>query len=254
MTIPKTIRKGSVGSEVKQLTGILIKIGYLNIPKYESWLSIFGPRTEAAVRDYQSKNTVTVDNNVEKLDIDGIVGPKTWKSLLSSQIATVEPQTPHFKLYEMNVFDNRYADLWTPAPSSVYPVIQDLFEDVLEPLRHKLNEKYANGGEVKLIIRSGWRNAAYNARIGGAGGSQHLIGKAADVYATTVTADGKRLDHTPNCYLVARAAQELWPWENGKPKKLGWGIGSNTNLHLDIRDNPGFWPYTYTWDNWEANQ
>lgn len=242
----ETIRRGSTGASVKVLTGLLIDMGYLANPAYESWLSQFGPRTEAAVREYQQ------DKN---LVVDGVVGSQTWGSLLSEQIVTVEPQTEHFKLYEMNVYDHQYADIWTPATASVYPVIQDLFEDVLEPLRASLNEKYANGGKVMLVIRSGWRNAAYNAKIGGAGGSQHLYGKAADVYAVTVTAKGERLVRTPNCYQVAMVAKELWPWENGRPQKLGWGIGSNTNLHLDIRDNPGFWTYSYdSWDAWEAHQ
>ena len=44
---------------------------------------------------------------------------------------------------------------------------------VLEPLREKL------GGP--LIINSGWRSFEHNKRVGGAPGSQHLTGIAADI-------------------------------------------------------------------------
>lgn len=241
-----TIRRGDSGPDVKVLTGLLISMGILANPVYESWLSQFGPRTEAAVKKYQQDN---------KLVVDGIVGPQTWGSLLSAQVAQTEPGTAHFKLYEMNIHDPALADLWAPCPVSLYPDIQTLFSDILEPLRGRLNELYANGGEVRLMIRSGYRCEAYNARIGGAGGSQHILAKAADVFAVTVDRDGIRHDHSPTCYQIARAAQDLWPWVNGRPSKYGWGLGSNTNLHLDTRPTGGFWWYGYkSWDEWKAHQ
>lgn len=63
MTLP-TLRRGSRGSEVKELQYALSLI-----PD-----GIFGPVTEEAVRDYQQSHG---------LEADGIVGPATWKSLLS---------------------------------------------------------------------------------------------------------------------------------------------------------------------------
>lgn len=241
----QNIQRGSTGPDVKVLTGLLIVMGYLLNPAYESWLSQFGSRTEAAVRKYQLVN---------KLEVDGIVGPQTWGSLLAAHVASTEPQTAHFKLCEMNTFEPRYADLWAPAPASLYPTIQTLFTDILEPLRSRLNEQYANGGEVRVMIRSGYRPTAYNAKIGGEGGSRHILGMAADVFAVTVDRDGARHDHTPNCYLIARAAQNLWPWVNSRPSKYGWGLGSNVNLHLDTRTPGGFWWYKKPADSWEAWQ
>ena len=62
------LRRGSRGAEVKQLQGNLIYLGYLN----DVADGIFGAKTEAAVRRYQSRNG---------LSVDGIVGEKTRAKL-----------------------------------------------------------------------------------------------------------------------------------------------------------------------------
>lgn len=64
----KTVRNGSKGSEVKTLQEALNKVGNYGLAAD----GIFGAKTEAAVRDYQKKN---------ELSIDGICGPKTWSKL-----------------------------------------------------------------------------------------------------------------------------------------------------------------------------
>ncbi|HEX8846372.1 MAG TPA: peptidoglycan-binding domain-containing protein [Pyrinomonadaceae bacterium] len=66
------IRRGDRGKEVKQLQAQLIKLGYLGKGADDG---IFGPRTHAAVRKFQSHC---------KLRVDGIVGPRTSKALSSS--------------------------------------------------------------------------------------------------------------------------------------------------------------------------
>ncbi|MEB3181211.1 MAG: peptidoglycan-binding domain-containing protein [Nostocaceae cyanobacterium] len=63
-----TLKKGSTGSEVKQLQMMLNEI-------YGSVLTvdgIFGDKTEEFVKQYQEDNHLVVD---------GIVGLQTWKSL-----------------------------------------------------------------------------------------------------------------------------------------------------------------------------
>lgn len=64
-----TLKYGSKGQEVKQLQNLL---GGLNPD------GIFGKKTEAAVKSYQSSHGLTVD---------GIVGKNTWNSLLENQPA-----------------------------------------------------------------------------------------------------------------------------------------------------------------------
>ena len=44
---------------------------------------IFGPRTEAAVRAFQT----AIHADVPSLPVDGIVGPKTWQALISGMLS-----------------------------------------------------------------------------------------------------------------------------------------------------------------------
>jgi peptidoglycan hydrolase-like protein with peptidoglycan-binding domain len=64
----RTIMRGDVGADVKLCQQRLnLKGAKLDVD------GLFGPKTDAAVRDFQKKN---------KLTVDGIVGPKTWAVLL----------------------------------------------------------------------------------------------------------------------------------------------------------------------------
>ncbi|MEM7007772.1 MAG: N-acetylmuramidase family protein [Thermodesulfobacteriota bacterium] len=72
----ETIRRNTTKSDsVVLLQNLLIKAGYDISADGD-----FGPITEAAVKDFQKKN---------KLVVDGIVGQKTWRTLLSE-----EPEDP----------------------------------------------------------------------------------------------------------------------------------------------------------------
>lgn len=74
-----TIRKGSRGSDVSTLQSALNSKGYsLSVD------GIFGSKTQAAVRDYQSKNG---------LSVDGIVGNNTWNSLTAAQTPSETSQS-----------------------------------------------------------------------------------------------------------------------------------------------------------------
>ena len=74
-----TVKNGSKGSDVKNLQTQLNGLGYnLSVD------GVFGSKTLAAVKDYQSKNGLTVD---------GIVGTNTWNSLLNSGTNTAATNT-----------------------------------------------------------------------------------------------------------------------------------------------------------------
>ena len=64
--------------------------------------------------------------------------------------------------------------------------IEALVENVLDPLR----ERYGK----PIIVNSGYRCAKHNREVGGASGSQHMRGEAADIRPSTGSAtDLKRL-------------------------------------------------------------
>jgi hypothetical protein len=90
--------------------------------------------------------------------------------------------SPHFRAYELAQHDGGVRTL--PGDEGTRENLQRLVSTVLEPLRLAW-EQYLHvntkGGSAALRIVSGWRSVAQNARIGGAGQSQHCLGKAADV-------------------------------------------------------------------------
>lgn len=59
------------------------------------------------------------------------------------------------------------------VPSELIPLLRNLCERVLEPLRQHVGEP--------VIISSGYRCQELNRRVGGASNSQHLTGEAADI-------------------------------------------------------------------------
>ena len=71
-----TIRTGSSGTDVRRLQRLLVMMKLLEFDEIDG---AFGPKTDAAVRDFQSSNG---------LAIDGVVGPQTWNAL------PADPDTP----------------------------------------------------------------------------------------------------------------------------------------------------------------
>ena len=68
------LKKGSKGKQVEVLQRILSSYG-CNLGSNNPFDGSFGPKTDTAVRAYQKAHSLTVD---------GIVGPKTWASLLGA--------------------------------------------------------------------------------------------------------------------------------------------------------------------------
>ena len=86
--------------------------------------------------------------------------------------------TPHFTLAEMCKTSAKTAD--GKIPSHVH--IENLCRlcSWLEMLRDEWNRRYGEGDDP-IIINSGYRSEAVNKAIGGAKGSNHLTGCAADI-------------------------------------------------------------------------
>ena len=86
--------------------------------------------------------------------------------------------TPHFTLGEMTKTQAKTAD--KNIPSHVH--IENLRRlcSWLEMLRDEWNRRYGEGDDP-IIINSGYRSEAVNKAVGGAKGSNHLTGCAADI-------------------------------------------------------------------------
>ncbi len=78
---PVTVRRGDSGAEVKQLQQLLISKGY----EPGAVDGIFGPKTESAVKAFQT---------AAGLAVDGIAGPKTWAALQASNPQPPPPPIP----------------------------------------------------------------------------------------------------------------------------------------------------------------
>ncbi|MEV5568743.1 peptidoglycan-binding protein [Spirillospora sp. NPDC052269] len=70
-TVKSTVRRGDQGDFVRAAQTELVKQGHLSSGGVDG---IFGPKTEAAVRHFQDDVGLTVD---------GIVGPHTWRALVT---------------------------------------------------------------------------------------------------------------------------------------------------------------------------
>lgn len=71
-----TLSSGSTGPDVRRLQRLLVELKILSFDQIDG---NFGPRTEAAVKDFQSGDGLTPD---------GVVGPQTWSKL------PADPETP----------------------------------------------------------------------------------------------------------------------------------------------------------------
>lgn len=154
----------------------------------------------------------------------GLFGKKTLEASVLAMGKTKKPNTENFSYDE---FKSNGEEI----PIEYWDNIQDVM-DKLEIVRKLLGNK-------PIVVRSGYRSPRYNAAIGGAKGSQHLYGKAADVYIRGFP-----------CYELAKKV-----YDEKKYLFKGYGLGSNVNVHFDTRNNNAEWWYIYkTWASWERNK
>ena len=111
---------------------------------------------------------------------------KLSEHLTSSSVATLGNSSeldctrlsPHFTLAEMCKTSAKTAD--GNIPSRVHIENLKRLCGWLEMLRDEWNHRYGEGNDP-IIINSGYRSEAVNKAVGGAKGSNHLTGCAADI-------------------------------------------------------------------------
>jgi Peptidase M15 len=84
----------------------------------------------------------------------------------------------------------------------------------------------------KVVITSGNRSPACNARVGGAKGSSHMSGKAMDTAFSNLSGDEKVVAYL---YFVGQGFNNLG------------GYGANKALHMDMRNSVNRWGRNYSY-------
>ena len=126
----------------------------------------------------------------------------------------------------MNLTSNFRLEEFASPDADYFPisVINNLFElaQNLELVRSRLG--------VAIHISSGWRTVAHNRKVGGASNSQHLYGRAADIWSNI---------YTPN--EIHQIIENMI--QAGVMQEGGLGI-YNTFVHYDIRGTKARWDET----------
>ncbi|WP_411056520.1 D-Ala-D-Ala carboxypeptidase family metallohydrolase [Streptomyces sp. E11-3] len=194
----RTLSQGSSGSDVRQLQ---VRVG--GYPGYGQVLAVdgqYGPATAAAVKRFQS---------AYGLAADGIAGPATFSKIYALQDADCTPA--HFSYAELNRCNSTWSGGAVSAATAKANARRTMWK--LEALRHAL-------GDQPIRVTSGFRSYSCNSAVGGASGSRHLYGDAADLGAGSHSL----------CTLAKRARY------HGFPGILGPGYpGHNDHTHLDFR-------------------
>lgn len=118
--------------------------------------------------------------------------------------------TTHFALSEFHSHDG------VLVPTALVPRIKEL-ASVLERIRSAIG--------AGLVVSSGYRSPKHNAAVGGASNSQHVEGRAADIYSPELEAKLGTDGMVRKIIAAARAIPEIH----------GIGVNYSNFVHVDIR-------------------
>jgi zinc D-Ala-D-Ala carboxypeptidase len=167
-TWSRTLRSGMSGSDVTQLQ-IRVAGWPGSLGELLSVDGNFGPRTEAAVRRFQSAYGLTSD---------GVAGPQTFAKIYELQDSDCTPV--HFSFTEMTQSQTCGSQLPFATAAIRSNLVQVMWR--LEALRHQLNDR-------AITITSGYRTPDCDRRVGGSGSGPHTSGIAADMIGTPSLCD-----------------------------------------------------------------
>lgn len=158
-TWSRNLSEGASGADVTQLQ---IRVaGWVTSGEVLATDGVFGARTKAAVTKFQS---------AYGLGADGIAGPQTFNKLYELQDDDCTPI--HFTYAELNKCNSDWSGGSVSAATAKSNALHLMWK--LEALRHAL-------GDAPISISSGFRSLSCNSAAGGASGSRHTYGDAADL-------------------------------------------------------------------------
>ncbi|GAA1933586.1 D-Ala-D-Ala carboxypeptidase family metallohydrolase [Streptomyces durmitorensis] len=202
-TWSRTLSQGASGADV---THLQIRVaGHAGSGGPLAIDGAYGPATTAAVKGFQT---------AYGLAADGVAGPATFSKIYALQDNDCTPI--HFSYAELNTCNSTWAGGAVSANTAKANALRTMWK--LEALRHAL-------GDQPLRVTSGFRSHACNDAVGGAAGSRHLYGDAADLGAGP--------------HSLCRLAQQAR--NHGFNGILGPGYpGHSDHTHLDHRTSR-FW-------------
>lgn len=161
------------------------------------------------------------------LSADGIAGAKTWEALKGEIIV------PRIKEVDMDCQCGKYCDGHpNPCTTGVRILIERIWRE-LEELYPGATLYVTNNANPAPdgAIAGGQRCKQWNKLRGGASGSKHLDGEAADIYGKVRGMDDA---------VIRQAIEDIAMKMNTKG---GVGYGARYIVHVDIRGNKARWKY-----------
>lgn len=155
MNYTRTLKQGMTGSDVKYIKELLFELGYYSDSIKKITHTVFGKDTTTAVRNFQSKN---LDSDGKKLVVDGLVGKKTWSSLVkASEVKKEETNRKKHKLVAKN-----YPNISAKALKSIEASLAsttDARYDIVSEILHYAYDQEVGGGIQALYM---WGGNLYN--------------------------------------------------------------------------------------------
>ena len=177
-----------------------------------------GPKTKEAVKQFQA---------AMGLSADGITGPKTWAALKSGII------TPRLTEEDMACQCGKYCNGRPNASTAGVRLLAERIWQEAEKTYPGLQLFVANRAHPAPdgAIAGGQRCEQWNKERGGASGSQHKYGRAADIYGKCDgVKDAEIRDHLEELALEMNVSG-------------GVGYGARYIVHVDVRGTKARWKY-----------
>lgn len=178
-----------------------------------------GKKTRNAIKQFQA---------AMGLAADGIVGPKTWAAF-EQPVIVPRIAEPDMTCQCNGKYCNGYPNAGTPGVrlliERIWRELEKTYPGVMVYIANNANPT-PNGA-----VAGGQRCKQWNKDRGGASGSQHLHGTAADIYGKLAGVPDK---------TIRQEIENIALWLNTRG---GVGYGATYIVHVDVRGKKARWKY-----------